>query len=85
MTNVDLITTRILRLRGLEKGINKGEGVDSHKRYIYIHGTPQEWLIGKPASHGCIRMLNKDVIRLFNIVPSGTVVSIENRKKSRKS
>jgi len=74
---VDLITTRILRLRGLEIGINKGKEIDSYNRYIYIHGTPQEWLIGKPASHGCIRMKNKDIIKLFNIVPSGAMVLIE--------
>ena len=73
----DVITTRILRLRGLELGVNKGEGIDSYKRYIYIHGTPQEWLIGKAASHGCIRMRNKDIVDLFNIVPSGCLVLIE--------
>ncbi len=74
---VDLITTRILRLEGLELGINKGKGIDSFKRCIYIHGTPEEWLIGRPASHGCIRMKNKDVIELFNLVKRNTFVNIK--------
>jgi len=75
----DLITTRILRLRGLEKGINKGKGIDSYKRCIYIHGTAEEHLIGKPASHGCIRMKNRDVIELFDLVTRGTLVKIVRR------
>lgn len=74
---VDLITTRILRLEGLEPGINKGKGIDSFKRCIYIHGTPEEWLIGRPASHGCIRMKNGDVIGLFDLVKRDTLVKIE--------
>ena len=73
----DLITTRILRLRGLEKGVNKGEGIDSYERFIYIHGTRHEWLIGRPASHGCIRMRNRDIVKVFNAVRSGTLVLIE--------
>ncbi len=72
----DVITTRILRLRGLEPGTNIGKGVDSFKRYIYIHGTPAEYLIGKPASNGCIRMRNRDIIELFRLVKRGTVVGI---------
>lgn len=68
----DLITTRILRLGGLEKGINKGKGIDSFQRCIYIHGTPQENLIGKPASHGCIRMKNRDIEELFELEKKGT-------------
>jgi len=78
-TNVemDLITTRILRLEGLEEGINKGQGIDSYKRHIYVHGTQEEGLIGKPASHGCIRMKNKDVIELFRLVSVGTLVEIQ--------
>ncbi|MFH1698779.1 MAG: L,D-transpeptidase [Candidatus Omnitrophota bacterium] len=72
----DLITSRILRLEGLEKGINRGIGIDSFQRYIYIHGTPEEWLIGKPASHGCIRMKNKDVVELFNLIKRNTPVDI---------
>jgi len=73
----DDVTTRILRLTGLEPGKNQGPGVDSFSRYIYIHGTPEEGLIGQPASHGCIRMKNTDVIELFDLVEEGTVVMIE--------
>ena len=73
----DDVTTRILRLTGLEKGINQGGNVDSFQRYIYIHGTPEEGLIGRPASHGCIRMRNADVIQLFDTVEEGTLVIIE--------
>ena len=72
----DLVTTRIMWLRGLEPGLNSGAGVDSHSRFIYIHGTPEEGLIGTPASHGCIRMKNLDVVQLFDAVPSGTLVEI---------
>lgn len=72
----DLITTRILRLAGLEAGINKGRGIDSFQRCIYIHGTPKESLIGKPASHGCIRMKNRDIIELFGMVKKGDLVNI---------
>jgi len=72
----DLITTRIMWLEGLEPGINRGEGIDSRDRHIYIHGTPEEWLIGRPASHGCIRMKNRDVVELFNLVREGTLVEI---------
>ncbi|MCF7883027.1 MAG: L,D-transpeptidase [Candidatus Cloacimonetes bacterium] len=72
----DLITTRILQLEGLEEGINKGDGIDSAKRYIWIHGTTQESMIGKPASQGCIRMKNKDIIIFFDIVRVGTKVEI---------
>ena len=72
----DLITTRILRLRGMQPGINQGGKVDSYRRYIYIHGTPEEGLIGTPASHGCIRMTNADVADLYERVPIGTQVEI---------
>ena len=72
----DEITTRIFRLEGLESGINKGKGIDSFRRQIYIHGTPVEYLIGKPASNCCVRMRNKDVIELFNCVPRNTLVEI---------
>ncbi len=75
-TDDDLVTSRILWLEGLEPGLNQGEGVDSHARYIYIHGTHEEGLIGQPASKGCIRMYNRDVIRLFDETPSGTLVLI---------
>jgi len=72
----DMILTRILWLRGLEPGINAGPGIDSHDRYIYIHGTPDENRIGRPASFGCVRMKNADVITLFDRAPSGTPVLI---------
>ncbi len=55
---------------------DKGSGIDSKARYIYIHGTAEEGLIGRPASLGCIRMINKDVIRLFDLVEVGTKVLI---------
>ncbi|MCG8591678.1 MAG: L,D-transpeptidase [Proteobacteria bacterium] len=72
----DWILTRILWLRGLERGRNRGGDVDSMRRYIYIHGTPEEDAIGTPASHGCIRMRNADVLDLFDRVPVGTRVDI---------
>ncbi len=72
----DYVTTRILRLEGMEPGVNKGKGIDSYHRFIYIHGTPEEGLIGTPASHGCIRMKNADVIALFDAIPIGTLVEI---------
>ena len=75
-TDDDFVTSRILWLDGLEEGINRGPGVDSYNRYIYIHGTHEEGLIGQKASHGCIRMFNNDVIELFEIVKEGTKVYI---------
>ena len=74
---VDEVTTRILRLTGLEEGVNRGEGIDSYERFIYIHGTPEEGLIGTPSSHGCIRMKNTDVMELFDLVPEGILVEIQ--------
>jgi len=78
----DYVTTRILRLEGMEPGVNKGKGIDSYRRFIYIHGTPEEGLIGTPASHGCIRMKNADVIALFDTVPVGTLVEILSAAKN---
>jgi len=72
----DDITSRILWLEGLETGVNKGSGIDSFQRYIYIHGTSEEGRLGTPASHGCIRMKNKDVIDLYNLIEVGTLVLI---------
>ena len=72
----DVITSRILWLRGHVIGINKGGNVDSYNRYIYIHGTSEEGRLGTPASHGCIRMKNKDVIDLYKRVEVGTLVLI---------
>jgi len=73
----DYVTSRIMWLTGMEEGVNKGPGIDSFERYIYIHGTHEEGLIGTPASHGCVRMTNKEVIELFSIVPIGTSVYIK--------
>lgn len=75
-TGEDLITSRVLWLEGLEPGRNRGGSVDSHDRFIYIHGTADEGLIGSPASHGCVRMRNVDVIELYDRVPPGTRVEI---------
>ncbi len=73
----DIIMARILRLAGDEPGVNQGDDVDSYRRYIYIHGTSEQALIGQPASHGCIRMRNRDVIELFDMVEPNTAVLIE--------
>jgi len=75
-SKTDDITSRILWLEGLEKGKNKGKGIDSFNRYIYIHGTSEEGRLGKPASHGCIRMKNKEVIDLYKLLEVGTLVLI---------
>ncbi|HEX2958353.1 MAG TPA: L,D-transpeptidase [Chitinispirillaceae bacterium] len=77
LTEDNLILTRILRLRGLEPGINSGPGIDSYERYIYIHGTNQEDLIGTPNSHGCVCMKSNDIISLFDAVEEGTIVVID--------
>ena len=73
------ITTRILWLEGLEPGFNRGGKVDSHARYIYIHGTADQASIGKPTSCGCIHLADADLIRLFDLLPSGTLVWIAQR------
>lgn len=73
----DLITTRILRLEGLETELNKGNGIDSFSRYIYIHGTNEEGLIGHPSSHGCVRMKNREIVELYDLVEKGTLVDIQ--------
>ncbi|MCU7816579.1 MAG: L,D-transpeptidase [Candidatus Thiodiazotropha sp. (ex Lucinoma kastoroae)] len=74
--NRDWILTRILWLSGLEQGKNRGGRVDTLRRFIYIHGTPDEELIGVAASHGCIRMRNRDLLELFEQVENGTLVEI---------
>ena len=66
--SADLILTRILWLEGLESGHNRGPGCDSHARYIYLHGTNREDLLGQPASRGCIRLGNLDLVELFDRV-----------------
>jgi len=72
----ELILSRILTLEGLEEGVNRGPGVDSLARYIYIHGTNHEREIGTPVSGGCIRMTSADVIDLFDRVEEGDPVVI---------
>lgn len=72
----DLIVSRILTLRGLEDGLNRGPGVDSEARYIYIHGTNHPGRIGQPVSHGCVRMTDPDVRELFELVAEGDPVVI---------
>jgi hypothetical protein len=74
--SASLITSRILWLRGLEPGINLGGDVDTHDRYIYIHGTQHEGRIGEPLSGGCVLMTNADVIELFEEVRNGDLVWI---------
>ncbi len=77
--NTDLLITRVIQLTGNEVGVNKGGKVDSLARGIMIHGTPEEGLIGTPASHGCIRMINTDIIKLYNEVSVKTKVIIEDK------
>lgn len=70
----DPIVTRIFWLRGLEP-----QNSNAYNRYIYIHGTPEERNIGKPASYGCIRMRSRDVIQLYDVVGWGAKVTIVNQ------
>lgn len=72
----DWILSRILWLCGKEPGVNRFGQVDSQRRFIYIHGTPDAEPMGQPASHGCIRMRNQDVMALFEHVEAGTEVMI---------
>ena len=72
----DWILTRILWLSGLEVGRNRLANVDTMQRYIYIHGCPDSFPMGKPLSHGCIRMHNRDLLLLFDLVKVGTKVTI---------
>lgn len=72
----DWILSRILWLCGLESGKNRGPGVDSFRRFIYIHGTPDSEPMGTPRSHGCVRMRNSDVVGLYDRLKPGTPVLI---------
>ena len=74
----DWILTRILWLSGCEPGINRLGNVDTMQRYIYIHGTPDTEPMGVPASHGCIRMRNSQLIDLFEMTPVGTPVFVHS-------
>lgn len=75
--NRDWILTRILWLSGLEVGKNRLGRVDTMRRYIYIHGTPDDVSLGMPGSKGCIRMYNHDVIELFDKIPLYTTLLIK--------
>lgn len=79
----DWILTRILWLQGLEVGYNRMGGVDSMRRYIYIHGTPDSEPVGVPRSHGCIRMRNEDVRELSGLIRAETLVWIQEHSFSR--
>lgn len=72
----DLILTRVLTLDGLEAGWNRGPGRDSLERFIYLHGTNQEGQLGRPVSHGCVRLANADVLDLFDRVVEGDLLLI---------
>ena len=74
--NTNFITTRILWLRGLEPGVNLGGNVDTHARYVYIHGTNHEKRIGERMSAGCVLMRNADIVGLFDQVRAGDQVLI---------
>jgi len=74
----DWILTRILWLSGTERGKNRSGNVDTMRRYIYIHGAPDELVCSEPSSHGCVRMLNEDVAELFAAVEAGTRVVISD-------
>ncbi len=72
----DWILSRILWLCGREWARNRGPGVDTFRRFIYIHGTPDSEPMGVPLSHGCVRMRNADLVDLFDRIGPGTAVSI---------
>jgi hypothetical protein len=75
----DWILTRILWLSGCEPGFNRLGEVDTMRRMIYIHGSPDSAVMGKPGSIGCVRMHNADLVELFERVPVGTPVDIVER------
>ncbi len=74
--NRDWILTRILWLSGCQVGFNRLGKVDTMRRYIYIHGIPDTYEVGKPGSIGCVRMRNRDLVELFDRVPVGTRLDI---------
>jgi len=75
----DWILTRILWLSGCEPGFNRLGSVDTMRRYIYVHGSPERAVMGVPGSIGCVRMHNADIVDLFERVPPGTPVEIIER------
>ncbi len=74
----DWILTRIMWLSGCEPGFNRGGSVDTMRRYVYIHGSPDSVEMGKPGSIGCIRMRNADLLALFDQIHTGIQVDIQN-------
>lgn len=77
----NLITTRILRLDGLEEGFNRGIDarggvVDTFRRYVYVHGTNQHAMLGRPNSHGCVLLSDDAILELYGLTPVGTPVLI---------
>jgi lipoprotein-anchoring transpeptidase ErfK/SrfK len=72
----DWILTRILWLSGRQRGFNRLGDVDTMRRFIYIHGAPDDDEMGVPGSHGCIKMRNGDVVELFDLVTAGTPLDI---------
>jgi L,D-transpeptidase YbiS len=75
-TGRDWILTRILWLSGCESGFNRSGSCDTMRRFIYIHGTPDGTEMGRPGSRGCVRMRNKELMELFDLVQAGTEVEI---------
>jgi lipoprotein-anchoring transpeptidase ErfK/SrfK len=73
----DWMLTRILWLSGCEPGFNRLGDVDTMRRYIYIHGSPDTAPMGRPGSIGCVRMRNYEIVELFDLVPAGTPVEIK--------
>ena len=73
----DWILTRVLWLQGLEPALNRGGDVDTLRRFVYIHGTHEERLIGQPVSFGCVRMRNADIADLYERVPADCRLRIE--------
>jgi len=78
VTNLDIMSSRIITMKGLENGLNRGKNIDSYNRNIYIHGTNEEGLIGTAVSHGCIRMNNIDIIDLYSKVKKNMLIVILN-------
>lgn len=74
--NRDWIVTRILWLSGCQTGFNRLGDVDTMRRYIYLHGSPDDVQMGNPGSIGCIRMRNADIVELFDLIEVGTPVTI---------
>ncbi len=79
----DAILTRVLWLCGEEPGWNRGGAVDTQRRFIYLHGTAEEWALGQAVSHGCVRLSNRDMLEVFALARSGDRVWIVERWPAR--